>query len=184
MEEKVDRLLSFITFSPITQTFAIFPTLVLLCYIVGFFPVWVGLIGSLLFYIIAMHKKERERFNKSYLWTLRSLIHNRGELPNTQNGEDEKTTGVGSAGETLVLQNLASIWWKTSARKLFQHSVLESLVNSLNENLATKTTMIDKFLPGTVEISTESPRLISIKSSYSSYNSLVSIQNRRHVKKR
>ena len=171
--EWVDKWLSKLLSSVLVQCCVIFPVVMLLCYVVGFFQVWVALMAVAIFYTITMHKREREGFHRSYLWTLQSLIDRREELPDSSS-HDDLLKGIGGAGETLVLQSLATIWWNTNARSFFQILILEQVVDLLNSTVAAKISVIEKFIAGRVKVSSDPPKLLSVHCSPSSYNSLVS----------
>ena len=172
LEDNLDKVLSLLYNSLSVQVLVIFPTLVGLCYVVGFFQVWVALMFTVMFYLITEHSRERERFQKSYLWTLRTLIDKRNELP-THPTLDDISVGIGGAGETHLLETLSTIWWRTNARQLFQHKMLPKIVGSLNKHIEGQS-MVDSIIEGTVLLSENAPKLLSVQSSLSSYNSIVS----------
>ena len=171
--EHVDRVFEIVSSSLFLQVLVIFPTLTFMCYVFGFFNVWIALIFTTIYYIFKEHSNERERFNRSYLWTLRTLIDKRNELP-LHPTKDDISKGVGGAGETHLLATLSALWWKTNAHSLFQDKILPKIIDSLNSQIQ-NSSMVDSFTDGKVYLSDEGPKLLSVDATLSSYNSIVCI---------
>ena len=152
--------------SLVIQVLLIFPALVGMAWLVGTWPVWLALTFTSFFYLIQRHEKERKSFDDAYLWTMRTLLDKRNELPN---GSDLPSSG----GETNTVQALVTLWWTSCAKDVFSDTLMPSVVLSLNENIVTARGMIDRFESGTVLVSADPPKVLSVANIRSSFNSLV-----------
>ena len=158
------------------QVGLVFPLLVILSHVVGLLVVWGALVFTTIYYLIQQHRQERASFDRAYTWTLQTLVDKRNQLPSFTDGVDEKGTGVGAAGETMVVESLVDTWWRACAKQTFTQSLLPAVVDSLNSSITPRHGMIDQFVVGSVSIPLdEPPKVLAVTSQPSSYNSTVSL---------